>query len=80
MAAACALAIISGRIIFIIAFVALCGARQTHFYGWEIINSIFPQNRHRLSLAGEPENRQVLTERGVQEKFSAVVTSVISVQ
>ena len=26
------------------------------------------------------QNRQVLTERGVQEKFSAVVTSVISVQ
>lgn len=40
----------------------------------------FPQNRQKLSLAGEPENRQALTERGAQEKFSAVVTSVISVQ
>ena len=33
MATACALAIISGKIIFIFAFVAPCGALQTHFHG-----------------------------------------------
>ena len=54
MAAAYALAMFSGIIIFIIAFAVLCGARQMHFYGMEIINSIFPQNRQKLSLAGEP--------------------------
>ena len=30
----CALAIISGIIILYFAFVALCGALQTHFHGW----------------------------------------------
>ena len=33
MATACALAIISGKIIFIFTFVAPCGALQTHFHG-----------------------------------------------
>ncbi|AXB29956.1 hypothetical protein [Faecalibacterium prausnitzii] len=33
MASACALAIFSGRIILYFAFVALCGALQTHFHG-----------------------------------------------
>ena len=33
MASACALAIFSGRIIYNFAFVALCGALQTHFHG-----------------------------------------------
>ena len=33
MASACALAIFSGKIIFNFAFVALCGALQTHFHG-----------------------------------------------
>ena len=30
----CALDIFSGRIIYNFAFVALCGALQTHFYEW----------------------------------------------
>jgi hypothetical protein len=33
MASACALAMFSGRIILYFAFVALCGALQTHFHG-----------------------------------------------
>ena len=33
MASACALAIFSGKIIYNFAFVALCGALQTHFHG-----------------------------------------------
>ena len=33
MASACALAMFSGKIILNFAFVALCGALQTHFHG-----------------------------------------------
>ena len=33
MRSACALAIFSGKIIYNFAFVALCGALQTHFHG-----------------------------------------------
>ena len=32
MPSACALGIFSGKIIFVFAFVALCGALQTHFH------------------------------------------------
>ena len=40
----------------------------------------FPRTAKSSPLRESWQNRQVLTERGVQEKFSAVVTSVISVQ
>ena len=41
---------------------------------------IFPRTAKSSPLRESWQNRQILTERGVQEKFSAVVTSVISVQ
>ena len=40
----------------------------------------FPRTAKGSPLRESRISRQILTERGVQEKFSAVVTSVISVQ
>ena len=40
----------------------------------------FPRTAKSSPLRESRKSRQVLTERGAQEKFSAVVTSVISVQ
>ena len=42
--------------------------------------TLFPRTAKSSPLRESRKSRQVLTERGVQEKFSAVVTSVISVQ
>ena len=40
----------------------------------------FPRTAKSSPLRESRKSRQALTERGVQEKFSAVVTSQISVQ
>ena len=58
MASACALAIFSGKIIYNFAFVALCGALQTHFHGWGRGGKQQVQRRflRKRGAAGEDEN------------------------
>ena len=82
-----ALRMISGKIIFYFgvqkrlrAFLYPIFTGEGEDAAFLVDKTLFPRTAKSSPLRESWENRQVLTERGVQEKFSAVVTSVISVQ